>query len=189
MTALLTSPTNLRDAKKLGLPDVAFIGKAGAGKSSAADWACEVAGYMRWSFATPLKNIAEHLWGTDARKDRDKLQRLGVAVREIQKDTWCTLLVDDLELASGPVAVDDCRFPNEYWALKSAGFKFIRITAEQDDRLDRLKLIGKDTTPEQLEHVSETSLDDFAADYTIRNEDDKVSFLERVSNALITVSR
>jgi hypothetical protein len=83
----------------------------------------------RLSFAAPLKEIAVRIWGKEAMTDRAKLQGLGVAVREIEEDSWCDMLtrqVRDLRasVAGGtqPFVVDDCRFPNEYWALKELGF-------------------------------------------------------------------
>ena len=64
----------------IDLPNVAFIGKAGAGKTTGADFLAAEFGYMRASFAKPLKDVAAQIWGESARTDRAKLQGLGVCV-------------------------------------------------------------------------------------------------------------
>jgi dephospho-CoA kinase len=158
-------------------PDIALIGKAGAGKTTAAEYLVEKCGYRRLSFAAPLKEIAVRIWGKEAMTDRAKLQGLGVAVREIEEDSWCDMLtrqVRDLRasVAGGtqPFVVDDCRFPNEYWALKELGFVVVRIWAPRNARVVRLRGNGKLQDESQLEHVSETALDDFSEDYDIANE-------------------
>ncbi len=140
------------------LPDVAFLGKAGAGKTTAAEFLVEHHGYTRLSFAALLKDISVQIWGEDARTDRDKLQKLGVAVREIDPDAWVGALGRSLD-RGGPIVVDDCRFPNEYWMLKVDGFVFIEVCANEALRVDRLQRNGKLQDISQLTHVSETALD------------------------------
>jgi hypothetical protein len=163
------------------LPNYAFIGKAGSGKTTAADYLVAQYHYRRVSFAAPLKDVAAGIWGTAARTDRNKLQSLGVAVRDIDPDAWvnCALADIDDPVPAGsvhdydfqPVVIDDCRFPNEYWALKERGFVVVRVQASQNVRVSRLRENGKLQDESQLAHVSETALDERAADYTVYNED------------------
>lgn len=168
------------------LPDIAFIGKAGAGKTTAAQW-CEELGSKRMSFATGVRDAVELMWGAEHRNDRDKLQKLGTDVaRLIDPDVWLNMFLRAYESRGepNPVVVDDCRFENEYWALKARGFVIIRIEADEDLRLVRLRDSGKTTTREQLEHVSETRLDHANVDFTIGNTGDKLEFIERVSDTV-----
>ncbi len=164
----------------LSLPDIAILGKAGAGKTTAAMVLADAADYQRMSIADPLKDIAHTIWGTAARTDRDKLQRLGVAVREIDEDAWVNLFIRR-RLSSlrqdgycGRVVVDDVRFPNELVELQRIGFISIRVTAPRDQRIRRLTGIGKLQDESQLEHESECALDDYNADYSIENDEEKV---------------
>lgn len=171
------------------LPDFAFIGKAGAGKTTAADMLTDYFGYTKLSFADPLKEIAAELWGEEARKDRDKLQRLGVAVREIDANTWVRLLIKDHGHAAAPgsrVVVDDCRFENEFTALGAAGFVFIRVEAGRQQRIDRLRGNGKLSDEAELDHVSETALDNCTPDYVVWNDiqGDPDQFLEQIISIL-----
>ena len=170
-----------------GLPNIAFIGKAGAGKTTAAQLLMSTFGYGKFAFADPLKDIATQIWGESARTDRDKLQRLGVAVREIDSDAWANLLVRKVKaLPPGVrVTVDDCRFPNEAQLLGEIGFVFVRIEADTMARVERLIAIDKLQDELQLVHESETALDDFVSDYTVFNQqDNRDGFYESIIGVL-----
>lgn len=175
------------------LPNIAFVGKAGAGKSSAADILCDHYFYTKHSLAGPLKDMAAQLWGEEARSDRAKLQGLGVAVRRIHADTWVNLLLRGLSNELGPVdtlaqraCVDDVRFPNEFDVLRQAGFIVVKITARERTRETRLKGNGKWQSADQLSHESETALDDpaFRADYVIDNDLDGDGLLNGLLDVL-----
>lgn len=148
-------------------PDIAIIGKAGAGKTTAAEILRKKYDYERLSFAAPLKVMC----GTET--DRDLLQCVGVRVRELVTAGWVNLLRHDLEqfqsLHRDPWVVDDGRFPNEMQMLLEEGFRIVRVVAGRNDRVVRLRANGKLTDEAQLEHVSETSLDAFEPHYTIVN--------------------
>jgi dephospho-CoA kinase len=148
-------------------PNIALVGKAGSGKTTAAEFLVNELDYKRLSFAAPLKVMC----GTAT--DREVLQTVGVGVRELHADAWVNLFRESLREFqvhnNDSVVVDDCRFPNEYWALKEQGFVFVQITTDRDRRIVRLRSNGKLTDEAQLEHVSETSLDKLSFDYRIRN--------------------
>jgi hypothetical protein len=175
-TSLSSSLEGSRTATRL--PDIAIVGKAGAGKTTAAEHLHCRHGYLRVSFANILKDVAATIWGPEARTDRDKLQRLGVAVREIDQDAWVNAARRTIEgpgygKRGFPIVVDDCRFPNEYWMLKELGFRFLRVHASETLRVDRLQRNGKLQDISQLNHVSETAIDDtkdFPVDHNIWNE-------------------
>jgi cytidylate kinase len=176
----------------LDLPHIAIVGKAGAGKTTGAEILCGRLGYNRASFAAILKDVARLIWGADATKDRGKLQKLGVAVRDIQEDAWVNALLRQIESWRGPIVIDDCRFPNEYWALKHMGFKFIRVRADEPVRQDRLMRNGKFTSHEQMNHISETALDDIDMDLGLFNngsgesyEAELLSLVERLRLAVV----
>jgi adenylate kinase family enzyme len=179
------------------LPHIAFIGKAGAGKSTVADILVERFGYEKLSFAAPLKA------GCATQTDRSLLQRVGAGVRELYEDFWVNLFLAEVARVTtfdsevdhplkaynqAKIVVDDCRYPNEVQALKAHGFVIVRIASLQQTRIDRLKQNGKLQDDDQLNHESETALDEFHADYYLRNEgwaefdlvDDVTALLNRV---------
>lgn len=155
-------------------PNIAFCGKAGSGKTTCAEILRDELGYTPVSFAGLLKGVAALIWDERARTDRDKLQRLGVAVRDIDPDAWVNATLREVaSYTDGRSWVnDDLRFPNEYWALKEAGWVIVRVVADRPMRVLRLRANGKLQDESQLEHVSETALDDLQPDYWLHNHTD-----------------
>jgi hypothetical protein len=164
------------------LPHLAFIGKAGAGKSTAAKIAGKVLPDVQYiAFADKLREVAEALWG-EAGLRRGKLQDLGEAVRAIDPDTWVRPVVDEvlnlpdfgdevLDFDGYTTAVvDDCRYPNEAEALAKLGFVFVRVHAPRAVRVMRLRANGKLEDESQLDHISETALDSFTPHYNVHND-------------------
>ncbi len=177
------------------MSNLVFYGLMGSGKSTAADYVAEQHGNTKLSFATPLKEIAERIWGPDAVKDGDKLQQLGVAVRDIDPDAWANMMFDNVSEhfeAGEDVVNDDTRFPNEYWGLKAMGFTFVRVIAQESIRVDRLLRNGKLQDNSQLNHVSEGQLLGLEAtkagivpDYTIVNNYSDAEDLYRLVDSII----
>ena len=163
--------------------DICFIGKAGSGKSTAREF-IEGAGYHWRSHAGPLREVVVSLWGEAARNDRTKLIEVGMAMRAIDPDVWTNKLMADLEAERAPAVIDDCRFHNEYWNLKAAGFVFVRVTADEDVRIRRLQANGKAITVEQMQSPSECELDDIDADWNIANNGDYETFIDAVASVV-----
>jgi dephospho-CoA kinase len=167
------------------LPNIAFIGKAGSGKDTAASLLIEQFDYERLAFADALKDVAEGLWGTEARTDRDKLQRLGEYVRRIDEDTWVNVALRSMGDGEGlPWAVTDCRYKNEAWRLKGEDFVIVRVVADRNKRIARLRTMGKLGPAGWEDHVSETDLDDWPADYEIMNLGSKADLLEQLAQVI-----
>jgi hypothetical protein len=121
---------------------VAFMGPAGAGKSTAARYMVDQYGARSYSFARPLKEMARAIWdfsdtqlyGTQAEKEavdprwnmspRTALQKLGTdAIRKtFGPGVWTDLCLNEIRRDSPRIAViEDCRFQNESQAVLSLG--------------------------------------------------------------------
>jgi dephospho-CoA kinase len=175
------------------LPNLALLGKAGAGKDKAAAllrqlYPGENGGpiYQRVAFADALKNVAVLIWGESARTNREYLQQLGVAVREIDADAWVNAAINSIR---PPTVVTDVRFPNEVQALVALGFVTVRIEADRGTRLNRLRDNGKLQDESQLDHISETALDTWATDYTVENTGGEYEFAHRLVQVVDTERR
>lgn len=122
---------------------IGLSGLAGSGKTEAAK-ALENAGYVRISFATPLKQMLQVLVpeGTDKNERppllqgktyREALQTLGTdwGRQMIGPDIWCNAamsIADRLVEEGKNVVFDDVRFDNEAQAIVDRGGFVIRIT-------------------------------------------------------------
>lgn len=116
--------------------------------------------------------------GEEALSVRKFLQLLGTdCVRtNLHENTWVNALFADYKayaITMNPATgiydvplypkwiITDCRFPNEYDAVKDRGGLVIRVTRGDDDTIDKSNL-----------HASETSLDGFHFDWVINNTGD-----------------
>jgi hypothetical protein len=171
--------------------NIAFVGKAGAGKTTIADNLVENNDYIKRSFAAPLKKIAEQILLRPLDKtnpdDRKFLQILGTDLsRARDKEIWIKHMKNSLQglkchdatcksyeyctsLPSRPFVIDDCRFENEAEYLKSEKFLIIRITGRQS------KL-----SAENASHLSEAGQDQIKCDFELDNS----GTIEETMNAL-----
>lgn len=153
---------------------IALSGRMGSGKDTAADMILSYDyGYEIKRFSGKLKQVAELLTGIPAEAFnsqevkqrhlgeewgmtvRELLQRLGTdAVRDgLHTNAWVNALFADYEQGMNWI-ITDCRFPNEYEAVKKRGGIVVRI--ERGER-------------KQDVHPSESALDDADFDYVIDN--------------------
>jgi hypothetical protein len=142
------------------LPNIAFTGKFGSGKSTAANYLVRVHGYVKVSFADRLKEIATKACRMVG-KDRELLQKLGVMIREDEPDYWVKAAVKkvrEINERYGPVVIDDLRFPNELNACLAHDFKVFRVDRNREARLATFGM-DPNVISELETHESETALD------------------------------
>lgn len=130
---------------------IALNGRAGSGKSTAAQYLVEQHGFTLVKFAGPLKAMMKAL-GLGQREiegdlkekphpllggrtPRYAMQTLGTEWGRniIHSDLWVMAamerVLDVLDLG-GKAVIDDCRFPNEAKAVIESGGSIIRLTRE-----------------------------------------------------------
>lgn len=173
------------------LPHIAFTGKAGSGKTTAALALADAKGYRIVSFAEPIKRVAGILWGPRGRTDRDTLQWIGESVRSRDPGAFVRILeerLDDIHNNSSDanprVVVDDLRMVPEYDMLREQGFIIVRIEAERHIRIDRLVATGKMGRQEELDDETETALDGYLFDYEVHNNSDPEDLSDQISMIL-----
>lgn len=168
------------------LPNIALTGKAGSGKSTVAGLLVEHYNYELVSFARPLKIMA----GDGA--SRERLQQLGADVRALEPQAWIRLALAEIDRLTDELVfdherphfvIDDMRYLNEYRTLKGEGFMAIRVRADRGTRLDRLRRNGKLDDEAELEHISETELDDRPMDGAVINHENtsEAALLEQIA--------
>ena len=132
-------------------------------------------------YADLLKFMCMQLFGWNGKKDengRTLLQYVGTdVVRNQLPDFWVNYVSDVLSLFSDKwdyVLIPDCRFPNEIQVLRDNGFDVthVKICRENYD---------SELTDDQLNHPSETALNNTLPDSTIYN----TSTLSRLSGEVL----
>ncbi|MEV1157745.1 hypothetical protein AB0J27_20335 [Micromonospora chokoriensis] len=177
-------------------PLVGLVGRKRSGKDTiAAHWVAQ-RGFVRYAFADALRDLAMGLdpiitpdmtvrrsarlsdvvdvVGWEGAKSyaevRRLLQRLGVAVRDLDEDFWLRRVMLKISASAKPAVVTDVRFTNEAAAIVAAGGRLVRVVrAGQDD---------SDT------HISETALADYPTHARIDNDSDIAALHTRADAVL-----
>lgn len=162
--------------------NIAVIGEISSGKDVVAERML-LYGYYRYAFADEIKELVKkyfpHLY-SEEHKPRWLLQIIGTEMfRSIDPDVWINALFKNIDaknkvlmgygLAKEHIVITDCRFPNEFEALKERGFTFIRIKVDEDIRKRRMIDRGDEFTEDNMKHQSETFYDTFDCEYEINN--------------------
>lgn len=160
---------------------IAFTGKRGHGKSTAAEAAVRQYGYVHLNFADPLREVCHVAYGVTYeemsdpvlkekvlerwpfKSPRELLQQIGTEMfRAYLDDTWVTNWMNRASqaLADAPgVVCSDCRFLNEAAAIRSVGGKIIKV--------ERPSLVRADLA---AQHQSEVEIDKIAVDRVLIND-------------------
>lgn len=144
---------------------IAFGCQFRVGKDTAAEYLQGKTGGTLLNFAEPIRKIeafTQATLGLVGKKDRKFRQTIGDWGRSEDEDIFVKLLVAELAgLHHETIYVTDVRFPNEFAALKKAGFYMVRLTRRDRPMPD---------DPALAEHPSERSLCDAHWDETISND-------------------
>lgn len=118
-----------------------------------------------------LKYICKQYYGWNGEKDeagRTLLQKVGTdIVRNRSKTFWVDMLIEIVYVLFYDYAyiiIPDTRFPNEIEQWENCGYKVIKVKVERTD-------FESELTEEQKSHPSETALDDYKFDYTLKAKD------------------
>lgn len=156
---------------------VAFTGKRGAGKDTAARALTDL-GYQHISFADPLREIVSVVYGITIeemmdpilkeqplerypfKSPREILTKIGTeGFRHlIADDTWVKAL-ERRARSHKLVVISDLRFLNEECMLKENGACIIRVVNPRRNDTDQVS-----------QHRSEMEMDEIAPHYTIQND-------------------
>lgn len=153
---------------------IALCGKIRSGKDTVADYLCEKYGFKSYRFSAGIWKIGKILFpkefAPDAPKPRRLLQDIGQKMRMVDPDVWVRFTLNLIEQDGlSKVVVTDLRQPNEYKALKDAGFIIIRVHADDSVRIARARAAGDNFSLKDLNHETESHVDGYIVDYEIDN--------------------
>lgn len=181
--------------ESITLPNIGLIGKLRAGKDEVARYLASKYGYTAFAFGDELKRDFHRRYPEIPRdpKPRVGYQMHGQLMREYYgEDVWvdaCFENVDAHRLSFGdpknvPAVITDTRQPNEYAALKAAGYVLIRVEAPEALRIQRAVTSGDRFNLRDLTHGTETALDDYSADFTVTNDADLAHLYRQIDEIM-----
>jgi len=173
---------------------VAVSGKRGAGKTALADILVNDYGFVRASFALPLKEKVrqdfdlshEQVYGfqkeiVDSRyglSSREILIKVGQIYRAVDPNYWVKQLEKTLLTFDKPVVIDDMRFRNEIDMLRGLGAYVVRLDRLLMDNIYKTEL--NDPSETDLDHHKGFSL--HVAGEDNRTISDLYAVAERITN-------
>lgn len=163
------------------LPNIAFTAKMRAGKDTVFE-ILEELGYpvKRIAFGDVMKErfFETFPWIPKEPKPIEQLQAYGQAMRNIDEDVWVVPTMqqasywsDYSEYFKEPITLvcTDVRQPNEFQAVKDAGFLTVRIDSTLKKRYERIVQLGEVVDPRVFRAETENHVDTFRVDYVIKN--------------------
>lgn len=155
---------------------IGLCGKMRSGKDTVADYLFYEHDFeYPMAFGDSLKYYAHRIFPDVPKepKPRELYQFMNV-MRDYDPDVWVKHLAQQVRMAEDSrkttgIVVTDARQPNEVNWLRDNGFVIVKVEADEDTRIERIKAQGESVDEEALRHKTEQYVDDIEADYTIPN--------------------
>lgn len=175
------------------LPNIALVAPMRAGKDEFF-LVLEELGFpvKRIAFGDAMKGMFRNTypWIPTEPKPIELLQKFGQSLRSIDEDVFVkptmSKLWFDQQLCKGqalelPTYVfTDVRQPNEFQAVRDAGFVTVRLEASEEVRIKRMLAQGEKVSKEILNAPTEQFLKSFNCDYTISNNGTREEFKKNI---------
>lgn len=169
------------------LPNIALIGRMRSGKDSVMEilqeWGFPV---VHLAFGDSMKEMAHLEFPDVPRKPKpiEMYQQYGQAKRMFDPDIfvkptmsklWFEQALDRGHDRQRTYVVTDVRQPNEYKAVKDAGFVIVKVHASEEVRVSRMKANGETVSREILDAETESYIDTYKYDHLLVNNWDRDS--------------
>ncbi|WP_353856741.1 AAA family ATPase [Bacillus sp. Bos-x628] len=167
---------------------IAVAGKMRSGKDTLAKYFIENANTIQLAFGDEIKEIVSICFPNEVAKGKPRklYQQVGQFFREIYPNVWVDILEDKLDSISfyghQDFIVTDVRQANEYRLLKSRGFTFIKVEADDEVRRKRIAKAGDVVSEEDFHHETETAVDSLPFDYLIENNGTLEDFMAAIKS-------
>ena len=164
---------------------IGIVGKMGSGKTTTANFIKSYDNtFYKESFSNKLKEIASDLFNMTT-KDRELLIKIGAKMRDIDEDVWAKYTLKSC-LSFKNVVIDDVRYLNEYFLLRTEGWKIIKLEISSELQKKRLIETYPDTYEAHFKYINDiteeeaVNLDDSYFDLVINVD------TQDVKNEIIT---
>lgn len=170
---------------------IALCGGIRSGKDTVAEQLVANHGFRRFAFGDGIRELCREFFPEQmaAGKPRALLQGVGQDLRKYDPDVWIKWILSEISYSadcpvSGDpdqnVVISDLRQPNEYAALRSAGFYIVRVNASEEIRIQRARAAGDVFDPVMFAHETESHYHAFEPDFEIRNEGSFAEFAVQI---------
>lgn len=169
---------------------ICVYGKMRSGKSEVVKYLQEKFDADVFDFGDGLKEVVNIINPRDnGRKNRAMLQKVGQHMREMDPQVWINIVDHKIKKSDKKVIIcTGCRQPNEYDYLNKMAFLFIKVVADEDIRIARMKKAGDYVRQSSIHHETEKYLDNFLYDVVIFNNYNKLDLLkEDVDRSMIAL--
>jgi dephospho-CoA kinase len=182
------------------LPNIALTAKMRAGKDEVFKILAEMGfDVERVAFGDAMK---EHFFKTFPNIPREpkpikQLQQYGQSMRAIYENVWVDKAMAYIErrtqeLAQAGLRVPtfvftDVRQPNEYKAVREAGFIVVRIEASEEVRIKRMLELGEEVSEEILNAETERYIDTYDVDYVVYNNGTREDLVREVTELVYKI--
>jgi hypothetical protein len=127
------------------------------------------------SFAARLKELCVELFDMPSdplKKDRDLLQSFSDDCKKYNENVWVNSIINKAKDIDH-VIVSDVRFKHEADRLKQSGFILIRLDiGSEEEQKERIRILYDDLSKQNLNHKSETDMDNYDKyDYRFLSDD------------------
>lgn len=171
---------------------VALTGRMRSGKDEAARYLVAKHGFRRLAFGDGIRVVCGLLFPelmACGAKPRGLLQGVGQDMRKYDADVWVKHVFRQIQAMPQDtnVVVTDLRQPNEFQALKMAGFKIVRISASEATRKLRCEAAGDLFSDQEFLHETEASVDQIDADFEIFNDGPLDALYEQLNEMVVSL--
>lgn len=166
---------------------LAVVGKMRSGKDTVASMLLDQ-GFQTIAFADGITEIIKMYFpeALTGAKPRTHYQHIGQQLRQLNPNVWVNYLdrrINEFTTVN-KIIITDCRQTNEAEYLKKNGFMIIKVEADEELRIERMKQAGEIVTPEQLHHDTEKQVDLIVPDYVIDNNSTQEQLAKGVEEML-----
>ena len=169
---------------------ICVYGKMRSGKSEVVNYLQEKLNAEVVDFGDSLKEVVNIINPMDnGRKNRTMLQKVGQHMRDMDPWVWINTVDYKIRKSDKKVIIcTGCRQPNEYDYLNKMAFLFIKVIADEDIRMERMKKAGDNIKPGCINHETERYLDNFCSDILIfNNHNDLKRLYNDIDKSIITI--
>lgn len=165
---------------------IAVTGKMRAGKDTFAGCLKQSYPFIELKFSDGITDIIKAYFPEALQhgKPRQHYQVIGQSFRQLNADIWVNRVGKEIAeveaiLPNANFLVTDLRQPNEAEFLRENGFVIVKVVADKAVRLQRMQDENDSYTADDLQHETETNVDEIVADFTVYNDGDLTDLHEQ----------